>query len=872
MISAAGHELLERDQLLAGLADELAQARAGRGRLVLLAGEAGAGKTAVVRRFCERQSSVAALWGACDPLFTPRPLGPLLEIAGETEGELEEAIRTGAGPHQIVSALLKLASERPPTIVVLEDVHWADEATLDLLRLLARRVGQSRALVLATYRDEELDRAHPLRIVLGEIATGRAVARLTIEPLSPAAVAQLAAPAGVDPGELHRQTGGNAFFVTEVLAAGGDGASSHTIRDAVLARAARLSEEGRALLDAVAVAPPRVELWLLDEVAGDSIDALEECLVSGMLTSGSGTVAFRHELARLAIEASLGPRRRRELHRTALASLAVPPSGDPDVVRLAHHAEAAGDGDAVLLYAPQAADRAAALGAHREAAAQYGRALRFADHGDVETRAALLSSYSTSCYLTDRCQDAITAAQELLECYRASGDRRREGETLCVLSQLQMCPGSVVDAEPAARQAIALLEEFPPDAELAMAYANLAAIAMNGEDAACVQEWGARALELAERIGDLNARVHALNSVGTMEFLLHGPSHREKVEQSTALAHEADLATGVLRGYSNMAWAAARHRALPLVEEYLEAGLRRCREPDYDLWRLHLLAYRACLRLEQGRWEEAAESAQLAVADPRSSPLPRILGRVVLGLVRARRGDPQVWPLLDEATELAAPSGELQRIAPAAAARAEAAWLVGSPESVTEATELALALAVERQAAWIVGQLACWRRRAGVAESIDAPVAEPYELELASRPEDAAERWTQLGCPYEAALALAQSPRDASLLRAHGELHELGAHAAAAIVARGLRARGVQGVQRGPRPSTRQNAAGLTARELEVLGLLAEGLRNAEIAERLFLATRTVDHHVSAILRKLPARSRTEASAEAQRLGFLGTS
>ena len=867
-IAAAAHELLERDELLASLADELAEASAGRGRFVLLPGEAGGGKTAVVRRFCEGQPAERVLWGACDPLFAPRPLGPLLDIADQTKGDLAEAIRTGAGPHRIVSALLEHANEHPPTIVVLEDVHWADEATLDLLRLLSRRVEQSNALVLMTYREDELDRTHPLQLVLGEIVTRHPVARFAIEPLSPAAVAGLAAPAGVDAGKLYRQTGGNPFFVTEVLAAGGDGAGSRTIRDVVLARAARLSDEGRELLDALAIASPRAELWLLDELAGESIDALEECLSSAMLTSEFGAVAFRHELARLAIEASLGPRRRRELHRVALATLAASP-GEPDVVRLAHHAEAAGDGEAVLRYAPQAAARAAAVGAHREAAAQFSRALRFAGRADVEVRAALLSAYSTSCYLTDRCEEAIVAARELLECYRETGDLRRQGETLCLLSQLQMCPGSALLAEPSGRQAVALLEEFPPDAELAMAYANLAAIAMNTEDAVGTQEWGTRALELAERVGDLDARVHALNSVGTMEFLLHGPEHREKVERSRQLAEEADLDTGVLRGDLNLAWAALRHHALPLVEAYLEAGLSRCREPDYDLWRLQVHAYRGCLRLEQGRWEEAAESARLAFADPRSSPLPRILGRIVLGLVRARRGDPQVWPLLDEACEIAAPSGELQRIAPAAAARAEAAWLLGCPELIAEATDVALALAIERQAGWIVGQLACWRKRAGIAERIDAAVAEPHELELASRPEEAAERWTELGCVYESALALAQSSREDSLLRAHAELYELGAHKAAAIVARSLRERGVHGVQRGPRPTTRQNAAGLTARELDVLGLVAEGLRNAEIAERLFLSTKTVDHHVSAILRKLPARSRTEASAEAHRLGLL---
>ena len=783
-------------------------------------------------------------------------------------GELEDAIRGDAGPHEIVSALLRAVRARPPSIVVLEDVHWMDEATLDVLRLLARKVEASGALVLATYRDDEVDRTHPLRIMLGEIATSTAVTRLTIEPLSRAAVARLAASADVDAEELYRQTGGNPFFVTEVLAAG-SGARSRTIRDAVLARAARLSDEGRALLDAVAVAPARVELWLLDALAGDSSHALEECLASGMLTSHVDAVEFRHELARLAIEASLEPRRRLELHRTALTALAAPPRGEPDIVRLAHHAEASGDRDAVLEYAPLAAARAAAAGAHREAAAQYGRALRFAEGASLAARAELLASYSDSCYLTDRCDDAIAAAKDLLECYREAGDRRRQGETLCLLSQLQMCPGGVVEAEPAGSEAVVLLEEFTPSASLAMAYANLAALAMNAEDSAGTLHWGTRAVGLAERIGAGDARVHAVNSLGTMEFLLHGPKRRGRLEHSVWMAREAGFETGILRGYSHLAWAAARHRALSLADHYLAAGLAHCDEPDYDLWRLLLLGQRACLRLDQCRWDEAAESARLALSDPRSSRQPRILGMVVLGLIRARRGDPQVWQLLDDARELAAPSGEPQRIVVVAAARAEAAWLMGRPGLVGDATEAALALAIERKADWLVGQLLCWRRRAGIDETPDVPVPEPYALELAGRTEEAAAAWTRLGCRYEAALALAQSSQVASLARAHAELQQLGASAAATVVARRLRERGVHGIPRGPRPSTRQNPAGLTARELDVLGLVAHGFRNAEIAERLFLSSRTVDHHVSAILRKLPARDRSEASAVAAQLGLL---
>jgi DNA-binding CsgD family transcriptional regulator len=257
------------------------------------------------------------------------------------------------------------------------------------------------------------------------------------------------------------------------------------------------------------------------------------------------------------------------------------------------------------------------------------------------------------------------------------------------------------------------------------------------------------------------------------------------------------------------------------------------------------------------------------MSDPRRSPLPRILGRVVLGLVRARRGDPSSRPLLDEALALAAPSGELQRIAPASAASAELAWLTGDAGAIDEITAPAQSLAVERGAPWLVGHLACWRRRAGLDEPVAITVPEPHALELDGMAEEAAAAWDRLGCPYDAALARAGSDAVDVLRRAHDDLMDLGAHATAAVVARRLRERGVRGIVRGPRASTRANAASLTARELDILRLMSEGLTNAAIAERLFLSVRTVHHHVSSILRKLDVGRRGEAVAAARRLALL---
>jgi DNA-binding CsgD family transcriptional regulator/tetratricopeptide (TPR) repeat protein len=861
-------ELIERAESLSVLRDLLAGVRSSsKGRLVLVGGEAGVGKTALVRRFCETLGNpVLVLWAGCEPLRTPRPLGPLLDVAEVVGGEFEELVAGVARPHDVALALLRQLRSGRPTVLVIEDVHWADEATLDVLTLLARRIESVPALVLASHRDDERDSSAQLRTVLAEVGGGRG--RLTVLPLSQAGVAELAEPYGLDGEELYRRTGGNPFFVGEILAAPGERVPE-SVRDAVLARASRLSEPARRVLEAVAIIPGQVDYWLLETLAGELVDRVDECLASGMLTAAGSQVSFRHELARLAIEESTAPSRQVALHREALVALVALVAREKDFARLAHHADGAGDVEAVLRWAPLAAARAASSGAHREAVAHYAAALRFADGLPLERRAELLQRRANECFLTDQFEEAIVAQREALKCHQQLGDRLGEGDALRRLSRLLAYANRHDESLKLSVAAVELLEQLPVGPELAMAYSRVAEDGFVYHDLDEAVRWGTRALELATRLDDTEGVVSALENIGAAEFQRGSDDGRKKLEQALALAEKNGLREYAGRAFILLVRCCTRLRRPTAAREYVDAGLDYCVERGLETWRLYLLASRARVEVNLGRWGEASGSAALALRDPRSAPVVRVYASVALGLVRARRGDPEASDLLEDSHTVVADTGQLEWITLVAAARAEAAWLVGDHATVKQVTDEGLALALECQEPWSIAELAYWRWLSGVRDELpEGKAVVPYRLSIAGEWAQAAKLWWDVGCPYEAALALAAADDESALRRAHDELQALGARPALAIVARRLRERGVRGMPRGPRRQTRANPVGLTGRELEVLTLLVEGMRNAEIAKRLVISAKTVDHHVSAVLRKLGARTRGEASATAVSLGL----
>lgn len=857
--------LVEREGFLASLERLLSEALDGSGRLVFLGGEAGVGKTALAAALVKAADGTAVRRGSCDNITTAEALGPILDALPELAAAA--GLEAGTTRFRLFQQVRGMLS-KTPMLLLLEDVHWADEATLDVLRFLGRRLAGMRLMIVATFRSEEAGGDHPLTIVTGELTALPGVVRMELPSLTLNGVQRLVddASSALDAEEVYRRTGGNPFYVTEVLAAD-SGHVPVTVRDAVLARVSRLSPAARDVAGTASVLG-RAELDLLATVAGLPLAAVDECLSRGVLVASDGSVEFRHELARLAVEGSLPQAQRATAHARALAELAA--LGSADHRRLAHHAAGSGDRTAVIRHAPLAAARAARLGAHREAAGQLRMALRYYEVPDLR-RAALLDQLSYECYLTDQVSQARASALDALAIYDQEKDALSIGAAQRWLSRLSWVLGQNADSERYAAAAVVTLEPLNPGHELAMAYSNMSQLRMLADDSDEAVRWGTKAIELARGLGDREAEMHALNNVGTALLLDDVVEGWARLTRSLDLALADDAHEHAARAYTNLSSTRARQRSFPEADRLLKAGIEYCTDRDLDTWRLYMSAWLAYSLAEQGRYAAAEQHLADITRHPHLSPITRICALVVAGLLAARRGDGAEaldTGALDEVLPIAVQTGEPQRLVPVAAARAEAAWIAGRVPDIVAEIGRAWPIAVAHPQPWDLGQLCWWLHLAGDRRPPPAPVARPFALMLADRHRVAASAWQDLGCPLWSAYALALSPEPRDAQECLDILGRLGAAAVRHAVMRTRHARGLM-VPRGPRPARQANPAGLTAREVEVLGLLADGLSYTEVAERLILSEKTVGHHVSAVLRKLSEPTRARAVATALRQGII---
>ncbi|MFA6299018.1 MAG: LuxR C-terminal-related transcriptional regulator [Nocardioides sp.] len=821
--------LLDRGSQLASLAGWLTDAGEGHSSIVLVEGEAGCGKTSLVHTGTQ---GVESWWGWCDPLSTPRPLGPLLDLAPAA------GLTVGGDTFATYDALLQVLRQRDTSVaVVLEDIHWADDATLAMLQFIGRRLDGCHALVVATYRGDEVGSG--LRRVLGDLARqGDRVHRLEVGPLSAAAVALLTEDTGLDPVDVFRTTDGNAFFVTEVVAAGG-GLSAH-LADAVLARVEPLPGDIRETVELVSVEPGGLELtW-----------APEAERAGGLLVEIGGRVSFRHELARRAVYDALPPTRRRELHRRLLHDLA----GSTDHARMAHHAVGTGDPAAVVTYCRPAAEDALRRGANRQAAAFLSAQLEHASELSPRHLVEVLDGLGVVLGALDLHAEAVTDLRRASELADRVGDDLLRGRVLSHLAAAQWRAGDVAASRVLRDRAVEVLRPLGPTPELAAALTYSARGHMLARQHQPAMESIVAATAVAAEVGDEAASVGADLIHGTIELVTGDPDlgiarltavlARARARQDPALEVDA------LRMLGSGAGEARRYdAAFGWAQELIDSSLSR--DNDFDV--AYARAWQARIRFEQGRWDEAARLAAL-VGTEEGAPVNRSTAGGVVGRLRVRRGDPRPLEPLLEVQRL--DGLELQHRWAGLCGAAEQHWLTGDLAAGREVLRAPYSRALDTDSPWAQGEIAFWLWRNGGVEAPPPKAAEPFAAQISGDWAAAAAAWERIGCPYERALALVDGDADAA---AEGlfVLDRLGARPAAAWARRRLTSRGIT-VSRAPRPQTLLNAWGLTAREAEVHRLLLDGMDNPAIAARLFISRRTVEHHVSSVLRKCGVTRRDE--------------
>ena len=848
--------LLEREPVLASLRQYAHEASQGEGRLVLIAGEAGAGKSVLVERFQRDLPDAIWSWGACDGLSTPHPLAPLFDLARDLGGTLEDLCRGQPERDELFAALLtQVTSDDRLNVIVIEDIHWADEATLDLMRFLTRRIRAASVLVIATYRGDWLAPSSPLRLALGELAARRWARRLELPPLSVEAVRTMAAGTGLDADQLYRLTGGNPFYVTEMLEAGTHGVPL-SARDATLSRTGRLSDTARQVLETAALMGVRIDAGLL----ADRQSELDELSASGLLVDEGIGLRFRHEIARLAIAQEIPAHRQALIHARILNALRA--GGSRDDARMAFHAEGAGDEEAVVRHASLAARRAVDLGSHREAAAQYERALRWAAHSAPSAQAELYTGLAEEATLSDQSQTAADADEQALRLWRLLKDRRHEGESLqrYSLTLKHLCRGE--EAVGAAIEAINTLEPLGGTRELARAYVTLASLRMTRSENDQAIDLARRAQALARSLDASDVVADALNTEGCAASATD-PSWAGLIRRSLELAISRNLPNQAGRAYSNLYGIACDQFRFDEGEQYYRDGVAYCEQNDLDRHFHFLRAAHTIVLEHRGRWDEAvAISAQL-LEESSAAPLHQICTQALIGVIYARRGEPGVWRALDSAIANAAPTGQPQYVIPTRLARTEAFLTEGRVDEARHEAELAADAAHDIDE-WMRGALRRWLYRTGSDRIVDGPIAEPYRLQEFGEHAAAARIWDELGCCLDAALALLDSSDEDDLRDALRRLDELGARATAGLARQKLRQIGARSVPVGPRRATRAHPLGLTPRECEVLELICERKTNTQIARALFISAKTVNHHVSSVLAKLGVETR-EAAADMSR-------
>ena len=861
-------ELIERDDFLTALNNGFRRAASGDGHCFFIVGEAGIGKTSLVKTFLkEIEDECTEYVGACDSLFTPRPLAPLYDLALQINEDWVDKIESISSRAELFTKFVQvLTHKQRPVVVVFEDIHWADEATLDFVKFFARRISRTKCLFILTCRDEEIKQQLPLRNVLGDLAPDT-FTRLELTPLSRQAVQKLADQKGYDGEDVYSISAGNPFYVNEILASYSSGIPNN-VKDSILSVYNRLEEEAKNVWQQLSVIPEGLEVSRLYKIDHSWHEAIGNCIASRILIIRNNRIFFKHELYRRTIEVSLSPFKRIALNKNLLQLFLSSFEEQGEIEKIVHYAKNANENELVVKYAPLAAKQAACVGAHIEASKLFLTAIEYSEGDDSDQLVTFYEDYAYECYLTNQIREAITYQAKALTIWKEKKEIEQIGNSLRFLSRLWWFEGNHQKAEHFAKQAITVLDEQPSSKAKAMAYSNMAQLKMLSDQTDECIYWGEKAIAVAREINDEETPVHAMTSMGST--LMLGQSSKSQgialLKQSLSVSLKNSYHEHAARAYAALGSNAATIKDYDFAKKTLEEGISYCEERDLDSLKLYMLGWKARVNLELGNWAEAYKIANKLLTKENLLPVIKIGALAVAATVKMRKGEQDVLPLLLEAKTLALRTTELQRIIPVLVALLEYEWVTGKTYIEQEILDRAVKGFVEADKISKKSRFCFWLKK--VRKQRAEPKEDLKRLINATTAQEESASWEELSCPYEQALSLFDGNED-NKRKALSIIQQLGADAVSEKLKMEMRSSGIKKIPRGIRESTKINPAQLTNRELDVLQLLKNGTHNKEIAETLFISPKTVDHHISSILFKLDVSSRAKAVAEAARLGIL---
>ncbi len=863
-------QLVERESFFSLLQTKFGRVAGGEGHSMLLCGEAGIGKTSLVNAFCRLHKDDALIFhGSCDALTTPRPLAPVYDIASQLRRDLWGKHEHSDDRAALFTAVFhELEQQNKPVLIIFEDIHWADEATLDFIKFLARRIKRVPGLFILTYRDNEINARHPMRNLLGQLSPDT-FTRMQLSPLSRPAVERMAIEKGYNGENVYSISGGNPFYVNEILASYSPGIPDN-IRDSILSVYYQQAESTKQVWELLSVVPGGFECVYLEKMEPFYMDAIADSLDSKILILQNGLVFFKHELYRRAIESSLSPLRRVTLNKKILDLYLESFKQNQENERILHHAKNANEYELVAQFTLLSARHAASLGAHIEASKLYLSAIENYRGADKNKLIELYEIYAYECYLTSKNKDAIVYIEKSLKLWQEQNDQENIGNCLRFLSRLWWFEGKTEMAHSYALQAIELLQNQPSSKAKAMAYSNLSRLKMSEDLADECLYWGELGVVIAREVDDQETISTSLNNMGSA-LMLSGSTLQKGVDfiyQSLDIALKNSYHEFAARAYTSLLTIGVSIKEYEIARKALIEGLLYCEEKDIDSQKTYMLAYQTRLDLETGNWNPAYALAEDLLKNEDLLPILKFCTQAVFATLKMRKGHQDALPFLLEAKTLAFETEELQRIVPAIFALLEYEWLTGESHIETEAISHAINWLIRLGKFSKKSRFYFWLWKAGKEHLIPDGNYDEQEGEKLTKAEKQAILWGNWGCPYEQALALFEVDEDGKK-KALLMTKELGADAVYEKMKREMREAGIKNIPRGIRNTTRSNQAHLTDREVDVLRLLKEGLQNKEIASRLFISAKTVDHHISSILLKLEVKSRVKAVNEAIQLEII---